>query len=128
MIYRFSTQRAYYPTDPISTDPFDMWWDGDTGRVLGLVWAHEQPRGLHPDRGTVTTENGNHFVFEVMMTDHINFPTPFPLRGRMAYNYRTDPHGANLAAIEEGSYTAWLAAEGTIKIEPAVPDEALPRA
>jgi hypothetical protein len=126
MIYCFSTDSAYYPTDPISIDPFDLYWDSETGQVLGLLWRHEKPRGLHPDRGTVTKEDGVRFVFELMMHDYDNFPMPFPLRGRMSYDHPTESHGANLAAIEEGSGTAWLAAEGAITEVDAVPAEALP--
>lgn len=126
MIYRFRTAHAYYSTDPIVDDPFDLYWDTETGQAVGLYWDHEHKYGLHPDRGTVRVEGGYHFVFDVLMTDNVNFPTPFPLRGRMAFNHRTRPHGANLAAIQEGSGTAWLAAEGTIMVVDDVPDEALP--
>ncbi len=124
MIYNFSTEHARYPTDPIADDRFDLYWDTETGQVLGLLWKHPKPRGLHPDRGTVASEHDIHFTFELAMHDHDNFPTAFPLRGLIS---RDAPHGspdANLAAIEGGSGTAWLAAEGTLTEVDSVPDEA----
>lgn len=127
MIYQFSTLEAHYPADPPVAEPLDIYWDSESGEVLGFLWAHAaQPRRLHPDRGTLTSDGYIYFALDIRMTDIVNMPIAFLLRGLVSIDFNHLPNGARMAAIEEGSGTAWLAATGTITVASSVPDEALP--
>jgi hypothetical protein len=91
--------------------------DEDTGAPSQFEWLNDGVAWyLHETTpGNITKESPYSYYYEVNLgiTTATEHATSYPLKGKLTVNaMRAD--GATFAAIQEGTGTAWLVADGTL--------------
>jgi hypothetical protein len=109
----FQTKQAIFGGGP--PEVLSITWNLSSGKVTGFSWDHgsEVWYAFAANPGTMQAEpSGYYYLFDVGATTAGYDATRYSFKGYIAINQNWPD--ATLAAVYEGTGTAWLGANGTV--------------
>ena len=112
----FQSDATYYASALSLAETLAFSWDCATGIPAKLEWSHGDALWyLYTDPGQIT-QQGYYYDIDLRITTDGYQETAYSLKGKLTLTVAR-PSGGTLAAILEGTGTAWLVADGTLMVD-----------